>query len=111
MVFIYVVLRLAILRLPKRGCITTMRAPNILIFLLTVILAFVGVWEHIGAPVKIPDFSLPVIGSSKDLIPFLAAHSFWLVVAAWLLLAIGVMLPRRSRQKMGRSLPIAQGAS
>jgi heme/copper-type cytochrome/quinol oxidase subunit 1 len=85
-----------------------MRAPNILIFLLTVILAFVGVWEHIGAPVKIPDFSLPLIGSSKELMPFLAAHSFWLVVAAWVLLAVGVMLPKQSRQKVGR--PLAQAS-
>lgn len=73
-----------------------MRAPNILIFLLTLILGFVGVWEHLGAPVKIPDVALPLIGSTKDLLPFLAAHSFWLVTAAWVLLAIGVVLPRRS---------------
>jgi hypothetical protein len=78
-----------------------MRAPNILIFLLTMILAFVGVWEHIGAPVKIPDFSLPVIGSSKDLMPFLAAHSFWLVFSAWVLLAIGAVLPRQARNRAG----------
>jgi hypothetical protein len=78
-----------------------MRAPNILIFLLTLILAFVGVWEHLGAPIKIPDFSLPVIGSSKDLMPFLAAHSFWLVFSAWLLLALGAMLPRRGRNRAG----------
>src|SRR5271156_6955599 len=91
------VLRLLILNLAKRGCITTMRAPNILIFLLTLILAFVGVWEHLGAPVKIPDYSLPLIGSVKDLLPFLAAHSFWLVFSAWVLLAIGTVLPRRAR--------------
>ena len=78
-----------------------MRAPNILIFLLTLILAFVGVWEHLGAPVKIPDFSLPLIGSSKDLMPFLAAHSFWLVFSAWLLLALNAMLPRRARNRAG----------
>jgi hypothetical protein len=60
-----------------------MRAPNILIYLLTIILAFVGVWENLGAPVKIPNFTLPLIGSSKDVIePFLAAHSFGLVCAA-----------------------------
>jgi hypothetical protein len=81
-----------------------MRAPNILIFLLTVILAFVGVWEHIGAPVKVPDFTLPLIGSSKDLMPLLAAHSFWLVVSAWVLLAIGVMLPRRARNRAGAAV-------
>jgi len=79
-----------------------MRAPNILLFLLALILAFVGVWEHLGAPVKIPDFSLPLIGSSKDhIIPFLAAHSFWLVFSAWLVLALGAMLPRRSRSRAG----------
>jgi heme/copper-type cytochrome/quinol oxidase subunit 1 len=78
-----------------------MRAPNILIFLLTVILAFVGVWEHLGAPGKVPDFTLPLIGSSKDILPFLAAHSFWLVFAAWVLLAIGVLLPRQARSRAG----------
>jgi heme/copper-type cytochrome/quinol oxidase subunit 1 len=76
-----------------------MRAPNILIFLLTLILAFVGVWEHLGAPIKIPDFSVPLIGSSKDILPFLAAHSFWLVFAAWVLLAVGVLLPKSARQR------------
>jgi hypothetical protein len=78
-----------------------MRAPNILIFLLTIILAFVGVWEHLGAPVRIPDYTLPLIGHVKDLLPFLAAHSFWLVFSAWVLLAIGVMLPRQARNKAG----------
>jgi hypothetical protein len=78
-----------------------MRAPNILFFLLALILAFVGVWEHLGAPVKIPDFSLPLIGSSKDLMPFLAAHSFWLVFSAWVLLALGSVFPRRSRSRLG----------
>jgi hypothetical protein len=79
-----------------------MRAPNILIFLLTIILAFAGVWEHLGAPVKIPDFTLPLIGSSKDIIePFLAAHSFWLVSSAWVLLAIGALLPRQARNRAG----------
>ena len=81
-----------------------MRAPNILIFLLTLILAFVGVWEHLGAPVKIPDFSLPLIGSSKDLMPFLAAHSFWLVFSAWLLLGLNAMLPRRARNRAGAAV-------
>jgi len=76
-----------------------MRAPNILIFLLTFILAFVGVWEHLGAPGKVPDFTLPLIGSSKDILPFLAAHSFWLVFASWALLAIGVLLPKSARQR------------
>jgi hypothetical protein len=81
-----------------------MRAPNILFFLLALILAFVGVWEHLGAPVKIPDFSLPLIGSSKDLMPFLAAHSFWLVFSAWVLLAVGSVLPRRSRSRAGAAV-------
>jgi hypothetical protein len=76
-----------------------MRAPNILIFLLTIILAFVGVWEHLGAPIKIPDFSVPLIGSSKDILPILAAHSFWLVFAAWVLLAVGVLMPKSARQR------------
>jgi hypothetical protein len=76
-----------------------MRAPNILIFLLALILAFVGVWEHLGAPVKIPDFTLPLIGSSKDLMPFLAAHSFWLVFSAWVLMTIGVLMPKSARQR------------
>jgi heme/copper-type cytochrome/quinol oxidase subunit 1 len=79
-----------------------MRAPNILIFLLTMMLAFVGVWEKLGAPIKIPNFTLPLIGSSKDVIePFLAAHSFGLVCAAWALLAIGVLLPRQARKRAG----------
>jgi len=73
-----------------------MRAPNILTFFFTVILAFVGVWEHLAIPVNIPDVALPLIGSTKAIPPFLEAHSFWVVFTAWLLLAIGVF--RRSKR-------------
>jgi hypothetical protein len=76
-----------------------MRAPNFLIFLLALILAFVGVWEHLGAPVKIPDFNVPLLGSSKDIMPYLASHSFWLVFSAWVLLTVGVLMPKSARQR------------
>jgi hypothetical protein len=68
----------------------TMRRPGILIFLFTLILASVGVSEHLGVPVNIPEAQLPLIGSSKEIPSFLAAHSFWVVFSAWLLLAIAV---------------------
>jgi hypothetical protein len=73
-----------------------MRAPNIAIFIITVILAFVGVWEYIGAPVRIPDVVLPVIGSSSNIVPFVAANAFWVVFLAWVLLAIATLLPKRA---------------
>jgi hypothetical protein len=76
-----------------------MRAPNVLIFLFTLILGFVGVSEHFGIPVDIPERALPLIGSTKEIAPFLAAHSFWVVFSAWLLLAIGVFLPRRAARR------------
>ncbi|MGA8612615.1 MAG: hypothetical protein WB760_12995 [Xanthobacteraceae bacterium] len=75
-----------------------MRAPNILIYLFTLILGFVGVWEHLAIPVNIPDVALPLIGSTKAIPPFLEAHSFWVVFTAWLLLAIGVF--RRGKRVM-----------
>jgi len=77
-----------------------MRAPNILLFLLAFILAFVGVWEKLELPVR--NVALPLIGSSAEkLQPFLATHSFWLVFSAWVLLAIGAFLPRRARSRSG----------
>jgi heme/copper-type cytochrome/quinol oxidase subunit 1 len=76
-----------------------MRAPNVLIFLFTLILGFIGVGEHLGIPVDIPERALPLIGSTKEIAPFLAAHSFWVVFTAWLLLAIGVFLPRRATRR------------
>jgi hypothetical protein len=76
-----------------------MRTPNFLIFLFTLILGFVGVWEHFGIPVDIPERALPLIGSTKEIPPFLAAHSFWVVFSAWLLLAIGVFYPRRAPRR------------
>jgi len=73
-----------------------MRAPNILIFLFTLVLGSVGVLEHFAIPVNIPDVALPLIGSTKAIPPFLQTHSFWVVFTAWLLLAIGVF--RRGRR-------------
>lgn len=78
-----------------------MRAPNIAIFVVTVILAFVGVWEYIGAPVSMPDVALPIIGSTKDIPVFLTAHAFWLVFLAWVLLAIATLLPHHAHQHAG----------
>jgi len=76
-----------------------MRAPNVLIFLFTLVLGSVGVLEYFAIPVNIPDVALPLIGSTKAIPPFLQAHSFWVVFTAWLLLAIGVF--RRSK-RVGR---------
>jgi hypothetical protein len=110
MYFIQVVLRLPWFPPFKSGDITVMRAPNILIFLFALILAVVGIWEHFGIPVNIPDKALPLIGSTKEIPPFLAAHSFWVVFTAWLLLAMGVFLPRQARAQRGRSQPAARAA-
>jgi hypothetical protein len=73
-----------------------MRAPNIAIFIVTIILAFAGVWEYIGAPISIPEVSLPIIGSTREIPAFLTANAFWLVFLAWVLLAIGTLLPHRA---------------
>jgi hypothetical protein len=78
------------------GDMTIMRRPSILIFLFTLILAFIGVSEHLGVPVNVPEAQLPLIGSTQEIPAFLAAHSFWVVFSAWLLLAIGVF--RRSKR-------------
>ena len=78
-----------------------MRAPNIAIFIVTLILAFVGVWEYVGAPVAIPAISVPVIGSTAEISPFLVANAFWLVFLAWVLLAIAALLPRGRQASAG----------
>jgi hypothetical protein len=76
-----------------------MRAPNIAIFIVTVILAFAGVWEYVGAPVRIPEIVLPIIGSTREIPAFLTANAFWLVFLAWVLLAISTLLPHHGREK------------
>ena len=79
-----------------------MRAPNVLIFVVTCILAFVGACEYVGIPFSIPDVKLPLVGFTTAAIPpFLAAHSFWFMVSAWALLAIATLLPQHlaSRSK------------
>jgi len=73
-----------------------MRAPNILIFLFTLVLGSVGLLEHLAIPINVPDVAVPLIGSTKAIAPFLEAYSFWVVFTAWLLLAIGVF--RRSKR-------------
>ncbi len=75
-----------------------MRAPSVLIVIVTGVFAVYGVWEHFGVPI-IPEIDLPLIGSTKGILPFLAAHSFWMVFLAWLALAIAVFLPKHSREK------------
>jgi hypothetical protein len=72
-----------------------MRAPNVLIFLVTSLLAFVSACEYVGIPFSIPDIKLPLVGFTTAAIPpFLASHAFWLMFSAWLLLAIAALLPR-----------------
>lgn len=85
-----------------------MRAPNILIFVFTLILAFVGVLEHVGIPVHIPERALPLLGSTKAIPHFLAAHSFWVMFAAWLLLAIGALLPKQAREQREHTQSVAE---
>lgn len=88
-----------------------MRAPNLAIFIATVILAFVGVWEYVGAPIAIPEMSLPLVGSTARIAPFLAANAFWEVFVAWALLAIATLLPQPGRTKAGSGERAAQPAS
>jgi hypothetical protein len=71
-----------------------MRAPNIVIFVFTCILAFVGACEYVGIPFSIPDVRLPLVGTTAAIPQFLASHSFWLMFSAWLLLTIATVLPR-----------------
>ena len=72
-----------------------MRAPNVAIFVGTAILAFVGAGGYLAIPLSIPDIKLPFVGITTAAIPpFLTAHAFWLMFSAWLLLAIGALLPR-----------------
>jgi hypothetical protein len=67
-----------------------MRAPNMGLFIVTMLLALIGVWEYVGAPVAIPQIVFPMVNlSSDDAERFLAAHAFWLAFMAWFFLAIG----------------------
>ena len=92
-----------------------MRAPNVVIFVTTAILAFVGGCEYVGSPFSIPDIKLPLAGITTAAIqPFLASHAFWLMFSAWLLLAIAALLPRRAASRsetsyhVGEPQPVAQ---
>jgi hypothetical protein len=87
-----------------------MRAPNILVLLLTFILATVGVVEQYGIPLHIPERALPLIGSTKQISNFLGAYSFWVMFSAWLLLSVAVFLPKRTRQKRHDAETVVEAA-
>jgi hypothetical protein len=44
-----------------------MRAPNVMIFLITAVLAFVSACEYVGIPFSIPDIKLPQSHETRDL--------------------------------------------
>ncbi len=70
-----------------------LRAPNLLLFIVTVILAIVGLLEYLAVPISIPgmpDVTIPRLSS---------AHAFWIVFLGWVLLAIATVLPQGSRAK------------
>jgi membrane protein implicated in regulation of membrane protease activity len=74
-----------------------MRVPNIAIFVVTCILALVSGCQYVGAPIPIPVITIPLVGVTTAAISsFLASYAFWLMFAAWLLLAIATVLPRRA---------------
>ena len=84
-----------------------LRNPNLALFFVGVLLAIIGVWEYLGAPLSIPAVSLPMIGlstpepslSTAQVPGYLTAHAFWIMLLAWVLLAIGNVLPHRARAK------------
>ncbi len=79
-----------------------LRAPNLAIFIVTTLLAIIGVWEYLGAPFStpIPAISLSMFGLSISDIPgFLTANAFWIMFLAWVFLAIATVLPLRERAK------------
>ena len=79
-----------------------LRAPNLALFIIAVLLAIIGVWEHLGAPLatSIPVVALPMFDlTTSKIISFLGTHAFWVMVSAWVLLAIGTVLPHRARAK------------
>jgi hypothetical protein len=83
-----------------------MRAPNVGIFVITAILAFVSGCQYVGIPFSIPEIKLPLVGFTTAAIPpFLASHAFWLMFSAWFLLAIAALLPQRAahRSKAGHA--------
>jgi hypothetical protein len=82
--------------------IMKLRTPNLALFIVTVLLAIVGIWEYLGAPLStpIPVVTLPMFAfSTSDIVGFLTAHAFWIMFAAWLFLAIGTVSPHGARAR------------
>jgi hypothetical protein len=80
-----------------------LRAPNLAVFIVTVLLAIIGVWEYLGAPFStpIPVIALPLFGfSTSDIVSFLTAHAFWIMFLAWVFLALGTVLPHGARARV-----------
>jgi len=78
-----------------------LRAPNLGIFILAVILAVLGLVEYLRVPLPIPAISLSIPGfpflqlSTSDVFGFLTANAFWIVFLGWALLAIGTVQRQR----------------
>jgi hypothetical protein len=85
-----------------------MRTPNIVLFVITVVLAIIAVLQHLAVPLAIP--AVPSLSIPSIEIPNLAsAYAFWVMFVAWLLLAIGSLLPKRTSSPRFRPEPQPQG--
>ena len=84
-----------------------MRAPNVALFAITVVLAIMALLEYFSVPLVIP--AIPSLSIPKIEVPNLtSAYAFWVMFLAWLLLAIGNLLPRRSAGPKLRPAPQPQ---
>jgi hypothetical protein len=81
---------------------------RIVLFVITVVLAFIAVMEHLAVPLAIP--AVPSLSIPSIEIPsFTSAYAFWVMFVAWLLLAIGSLLSKRTSSPKFRPQPQPQG--
>ena len=76
-----------------------LRKPNFFLFLIALVLAVVGVMQYLGIPIKIPEIpGVPKVAIPEN-IPGLSQLShlgaFWILFAAWVVLAFTSLFPRR----------------
>jgi hypothetical protein len=84
-----------------------MRTPNVALFVITVVLAIIALLEHFAVPLAIP--AMPSLSIPSIEIPNpTSGYAFWVMFLAWLLLAIGSLLPKRSAAPKLRPAPQPQ---
>ncbi len=75
-----------------------LHAPNAALFVVAVILAIIAILQHLAIPLAIPAIAMLSIPrlALPDIAGVPGVDAFWLMLLAWVILAIATLLPKRA---------------